>query len=407
MKKIILIFILFFSACSDDNRDIAQELESKKVDTLLFEDRNKTVENKLNIEKKYSDDEVKKLIGNMFIIGFYGTDINESSQITKDIQEYHLGGVILFDKHPSRRKEFKNIKNPKQLKALTKKLQEYSDYPLFIAIDQEGGKVARLKKRNGFTKKDYPSAKDISTEYTLDSIKKIYNNMGKTLADAGVNLNLAPSVDMEINPKNVVIVKLKRSYGKESKEVVKFSKVFIDAMNNNHVLTSLKHFPGHGSSMGDTHKGFVDITKSWKSKELEPFQMLIKDDRADTIMVAHVFHKDMDADYPASLSYKIVTDKLRVEMGYDGVVVTDDLQMYAISKHFDLNKTIELSINAGVDLLLFGNQLDPKNIISTKKLVDTTFFLVKEEKISIETLLDANKRIGFLKDRLGVENVRK
>jgi len=400
MKKIILIVLLLLSACSNNTEDVPQEIEAKKMKELLPKNTNLTIEDKLIEKKSYSDNDLKKLIGNMFVIGFYGTDINENSQIIKDIREYHLGGVILFDKHPSRKKRAKNIENPKQLKLLTKKLQTYSDYPLLIAIDQEGGKVARLSKRNGFTKKDYPSSKDISTKYTIDEIKKIYNDMGKTLADSGINLNFAPSVDMEINPKNVVIVKLKRSYGKESKEVVAFSKLFIDAMNDNSVLISLKHFPGHGSSVGDTHKGFVDITKSWKPKELEPFSVLIKENKVDTIMVAHVFHEDMDANYPATLSHKIVTDMLREKMNYNGVVITDDLQMYAISKHFNLKDTIELTINAGVDLLLFGNQLDPKHIVSTKKLVDTTFSLVKEKKISIEILLDANMRINLLKEKL-------
>ena len=414
MKKCILfcLLIIVVVGCDEVNRseknitNVIESNQSSEEIALRIED---SIYDNLNVESEniftkdtnqsYSDKELKELIGNMFIVGFYGTDINTKSQIVKEIENYHLGGVILFDRHPSQRGKAKNIKNPKQLKALTQKLQAYSSYPLFIATDQEGGKVARLKKKTGF-KKNYPSAKDISTKYKVKSIKKIYKEMGHTLSDMGINLNFAPSIDMEINPNNVVIVKLKRSYGKDPKRVVMFSKLFIDAMHENNVLTSLKHFPGHGSSEGDTHKGFVDITKRWQSIELEPYKALIKEDLVDTIMVAHVFNKNIDNVYPASLSYKTVSIKLREELGYEGVVVTDDLQMYAISKHYTLEETLKLSINAKVDLLLFGNQLDPKNIVSVKKLVETTLSLVKNGEIQIQTIIDANHRIDKLKEKL-------
>jgi len=413
MKKCILFCLLIIVVgCDEVNRseknitNVIESNQSSEEIALRIED---SIYDNLNVESEniftkdtnqsYSDKELKELIGNMFIVGFYGTDINTKSQIVKEIENYHLGGVILFDRHPSQRGKAKNIKNPKQLKALTQKLQAYSSYPLFIATDQEGGNVARLKKKTGF-KKNYPSAKDISTKYKVKSIKKIYKEMGHTLSDMGINLNFAPSIDMEINPNNVVIVKLKRSYGKDPKRVVMFSKLFIDAMHENNVLTSLKHFPGHGSSEGDTHKGFVDITKRWQSIELEPYKALIKEDLVDTIMVAHVFNKNIDNVYPASLSYKTVSIKLREELGYEGVVVTDDLQMYAISKHYTLEETLKLSINAKVDLLLFGNQLDPKNIVSVKKLVETTLSLVKNGEIQIQTIIDANHRIDKLKEKL-------
>jgi len=403
MKKYILLCLFLITGCDE----IPMRIEDSIYDSSNIKEENETKEPLLGIteiialdkNQSYSDTEIKELIGNMFILGFYGTDINTKSQIVKDIEDYHIGGVILFDKHPSIKGKSKNIKNPTQLKILTKKLQNYSSYPLFIATDQEGGKVARLKITTGF-KTNYPSAKDIATKYKIKSIEKIYDEMGKTLANSGINLNFAPSVDMEINPNNVVIVKLKRSYGKDPKRVVMFSKIFIEAMNNNGVLTSLKHFPGHGSSKGDTHKGFVEITDSWKEQELEPYKTLIKDGFVDTIMIAHVFNKNIDEKYPSSLSYETVTKKLRKEIGYQGVVVTDDLQMYAISKHFSLKETIKLSINAGIDLLLFGNQLDPKNIVSTKKLVETTLSLVENGEIKIQTIIDANHRIDRLKEKL-------
>ena len=241
MKKIILVCLFLFIGCDkldkieklednisiikevDKEDDIPMRMEDSVFENIEIEENLTKIEENQSIKdildryknKLCADDKLKKLIGNMFIVGFYGTEINETSQIVRDIFDYHLGGVILFDKDPSRRGYAKNIKNPKQLASLTKKLQDYSDYTLFISVDQEGGRVARLRKKTGF-KKNYPSAKDIGTKYRLTTIKKIYNEMGKTLADVGINLNFAPSVDMAINPENIVIIKNKRSYGKDS-----------------------------------------------------------------------------------------------------------------------------------------------------------------------------------------------
>jgi len=334
MKKYILFFVFFLAGCQNTDITTQEESNLTEINQTTTDDIVERIEDpvfshkyiqeeslehnqSLNDEKPYmyNDEQLKKLIGNMFIVGFYGTKVDDKSSIIKAIQNYHLGGVILFDKHPSQRGKYKNIQSPQQLQRLTQQLQEYSDYPLFIAIDQEGGKVARLKKSNGFNL-DFPSAKQISIYNNVEKIENIYNKMGEMLSQAGVNLNFAPSVDMEINPKNVVIVKLQRSYGKDSKKVATLSKIFIEAMNNHNVLTSIKHFPGHGSSMGDTHQGFVDITTTWKPKELEPYKILIESDFVDTIMIAHVFNKQIDQLYPASLSYQTISEKLRNEMGY-------------------------------------------------------------------------------------------
>ncbi len=344
-----------------------------------------------------ASDDIKKLIGNMFMVGFFGTSVDKNSQIIKDIKDYHLGGVILFDKDPSDRKKAKNIKDKEQVKSLTLALQKYSNYKLLIAVDQEGGRVQRLSPRNGFSQK-YKSASDI-VKKNDKYIKSEYSKMAKELKSVGINFNLAPVVDLEINPNNRVIVKLKRSYGKTPLDVTKYSTIFIQEMAKKGILTSLKHFPGHGSSLGDTHKGFVDITNTWQKKELKPYQNLIEDGIVDTIMVAHVMNKQIDSKYPSSLSKKSVTNLLRGKLLYEGVVISDDLQMRAISKHYSLRDTIKLSINAGVDILLFGNQLDPTKIISVKTLIDTAYELYQSKEISLAQIRMANQRIDRLKDK--------
>ena len=340
---------------------------------------------------------LEKRIGQMLMVGFHGTEAPKGSQICKDIQRYHVGAVILFDYNPVDKNKPKNIATKKQLATLTKQLQACSeDGKLLIAVDQEGGKVQRLKSKYGFYGK-FPKASDV-IKMDQSKIKETYTKMSKELKSVGINYDLAPVVDLDINMKNHVIHGLGRSFGKDPKMVANYASTFIDAMHSNGVLTSIKHFPGHGSSVGDTHKGFVDVTDLWQKVELEPYRLL--KDKADTVMVAHVFNKKIDAKYPASLSYETVTKLLRWKLDYHGVVITDDLQMGAISQKYGLKNTLELAINAGVDILLIGNQLDPKKTVSTKKLVDTIVSLVKSGEVTEETIDKAYKRIQNLKKKL-------
>lgn len=341
--------------------------------------------------------ELSEMVGQMLMVGFHGTTAEEQSQICQDIKQYNLGGVILFDFNPVDKTKPKNIASKPQLAKLTKALQACSgNRKLLIAVDQEGGRVQRLKSRYGFYGK-YPKAKDVSSMSDAQ-IRSTYLKMSEELKSVGINYDLAPVVDLSLNPQNLVISGLGRSFGKDPEKVAKFSSLFISAMHHNGVLTSLKHFPGHGSSLGDTHKGFVDVTNLWQKSELEPYRLL--KDQADTVMVAHVFNKKLDSKHPASLSFETVTRKLRWHLGYHGVVITDDLQMGAISQKYGLKNTLKLAINAGDDILLFGNQLDPQKTVSTKKLVDTVMDLVKNGEIKEESIIKAYKRIQLLKKRL-------
>ena len=349
------------------------------------------------ISSLYAELTLEKKIGQMLMIGFHGTSAKVGSQICKDIQKYNVGAVILFDYNPVDKTKPKNIATKKQLTKLTKQLQACSaDGKLLIAVDQEGGKVQRLKSKYGFYGK-FPKASDV-IKMDQSKIKSTYTKMSAELKSVGINYDLAPVVDLDINPKNHVIHGLGRSFGKDPQIVSKYASTFIDAMHTNGVLTSLKHFPGHGSSVGDTHKGFVDVTNLWKEVELEPYRLL--KDKADTVMVAHVFNKKLDAKYPASLSYKTITKMLRWKLGYHGVVITDDLQMGAISKKYGLKNTLKLAINAGDDILLIGNQLDPKKVKSTKRLVNTIVALVKSGEVKVESIDKSYARIEKLKKKL-------
>ena len=400
MKKTILLSTLSLAlmGCLDSSMPTTEEIKKVKIDkrltrSVVAEVNQSLVEMNVAVENQK---ELDKQIGSMLMVGFIGTEAPKGSQICQDIRNYHLGGVILFDVNPTNKRLAKNIKSKEQLARLTKQLQACSDdHKLLIAVDQEGGKVQRLKSKYGFYGK-FPKA-SVVKHLSEKQINAIYDKMGKELASVGINYNLAPVVDLGINPKNYVIYKLGRSYGKNLDEVVKYSSIFVDAMRTNGVISSLKHFPGHGSSLGDTHKGFVDVTRVWRKTEIEPYKALIDKKSVDTIMVAHVFHKKLDDLYPATLSKKIVDGLLRGELGYDGVTITDDLQMGAITKRYTLKQTLKLAINAGNDILLFGNQLSPQSMVTPKELVESIKAMVQNGEIDLSAIEKSNKRIEKLK----------
>jgi beta-N-acetylhexosaminidase len=319
---------------------------------------------------------LKEMISNMIIIGY-------SPSIHQFIEKNSIGGVILFSK---------DIKSPKQLKTLTTTLQSLNRDTILIATDQEGGAVQRLKKKNGF--KNFPKPIDVAS-LDENETKKIYTSMAKLLKKNGINTNFAPSVDLSLNPKNKVIVKYGRSFGSDSKVVIKYSKIFIDAMREQGIISVIKHFPGHGSSLKDSHNGFVDVSNSWSVDELEPFYNLIQTDYAKAVMSAHIFNKNLDPIYPATLSFATNTKLLKEKMNFNGVLISDDLQMGAISKHYDLNSTCKLAINSGIDMLLFGNVL--AHPLKLETIIDTIYDLVQKGIISREKIIQANEKINRLK----------
>ena len=352
-----------------------------------------------NVSTAIPQKTLEQKIGSMLMVGFMGTSAPKNSQICKDIAKYDLAGVILFDMNPVNHKKAKNIATKEQVGYLTQELQACSpDGKLLISVDQEGGRVQRLKSKYGFYGK-FPKAKDV-IGLSDATVKKHYENMGAELMSVGINYNLAPDVDLAINKKNHVIYQLGRSFGADPKQVVHYASIFMNAMHDNGVLTSLKHFPGHGSSLGDTHKGFVDVTKLWKPIELEPYRLLAQSQTIDTVMVAHVFNKKLDARYPATLSEKTVNGKLRGEFGFNGVVITDDLQMGAINKKYGLRNTLKLAINAGDDILLFGNQLSVKSMVKTSTLVNTIKKLLKSGEVKLVDIEASNQRVATLKSKL-------
>lgn len=325
---------------------------------------------------KYNEQaELKKMIGQMILVGFRGTspDDNEVKQLAENSKQGNIGGVILFSVDiekvtnagfvgPEIRKQNKsrNIISVDQVTKLTKYLSDAAkdgnQPPLFISVDQEGGVVSRLMPTHGF-KYVMPSAEDLAKNFKPNQVKQKYADMGKELKSLGFNLDFAPDVDVNINPKNPVIGSLGRSFSGNPDTVIKYAKAAMDGLSKSGILYSIKHFPGHGSSTGDTHLGTVDVTKTWNQKEILPYYSLAKTGMPGMVMVAHITNQNMDANYPASLSYEIINNILRKKIGFDGVVISDDLQMKAIYEKYGLHETLRYAIMAGNDIMLLGNNL--------------------------------------------------
>ncbi len=403
MKKNITLglgFVLILGGCNAEQpaNKTVEKIEAKQEVVVKNSIKKEIPKEKKIVPEPIKEVSIEEKIGSMLMVGFMGTTAGEESQICQDIRDYHLGGVILFDVNPLDKTQAKNFENKTQVKALTTQLQNCShDHKLLIAVDQEGGRVQRLKSKYGFYGK-FEKATDIS-KLSDAEVTKHYQKMAEELKSVGINYDLAPDVDLAINPKNRVIYQLGRSFGSTPEDVAHYSTIFIDAMRSHGILTSAKHFPGHGSSLGDTHKGFVDVTKLWQKKELEPYRILTQQGVLDTVMVAHVFNKKIDDKYPATLSRKTIKGLLRGELGFDGVTITDDLQMGAIAHKYGLKNTLKLAIAAGNDILLFGNQLSAKSMVSTKTLVTTITAMVGEE-IDTKDIDSSYERIQRIKDGL-------
>ncbi|KTD04831.1 N-acetyl-beta-glucosaminidase [Legionella geestiana] len=356
----------------------------------------------------YAQLSLRDKIGQMLIIGFDGKTVSRDSQIVKDIQNDNLGGVILFDVDVRTKRRGKNIESQEQVKRLNHDLQCAATaaslahrrplLPLIISIDYEGGQVNRLNPVYGFP--EVPPAKAVG-QSGKTSAKAAANTMADVLKEAGFNLNLMPVVDVDVNPNNPIIGRLERSFSKDPNDVAMFAHLYAKALRNNGIQCVYKHFPGHGSSTADSHLDFVDVTDSWKSLELTPYRILLQEkDGCGAIMSAHAVNRQLDkSGTPATLSHTILTELLRKKLGFNGVIMTDDMQMKAISAHYGLENAITMAINAGADMLIFGNNLLEKPQ-TPEALIDIIASRVESGDIPRQRIEEVWKRIEAFKKTL-------
>lgn len=341
--------------------------------------------------------DLRRQIGSLFIIGFTGTTFSREDLICRNIVEHGLGGVILFSRCLHNPALAGNITSADQLTSLTESLQKLTGSTLLIGVDQEGGKVQRLSADNGFY--STKSAAEMGIDENRELTRQAARRTAALLDQCGINLNFAPVVDLNINPENPVIGKIGRSFSADQHLVMKHAAVWIQEHRKQNVLSCVKHFPGHGSSAGDSHKGFVDISASWLEKELTPYRGLIADDLVDLVMTGHLFNSNLDPDFPATLSKNTITNLLRGELGYNGVVVSDDMQMRAITDHYPFSEAICRSLAAGVDILVFGNNLDYNPDICGNA-IDAVMAGLKQGVVSEERLFSAITKVANLKKNL-------
>lgn len=336
-------------------------------------------------------------IGQMLMAGFRGTNVKGENHIKRDIIEHHLGGVILYSRDLLwGAKKPRNIESQPQLKKLIKDLKKLAKAPLLVAVDEEGGKVSRLNSRFGFMPTQTPQ--EIGEINQLPATKKWAKHIAGKVKGMGFNVNFAPVVDLNVNPKAPIIGKLGRSFSGEVKQLVSHAYAFAEAHKEQGIVCAIKHFPGHGSAIMDSHLGFTDVSDTWKPIELQPFKQMIEKGFDGMIMTAHVFNKKLDDKYPATLSKKIMNDYLREKWRWKGVIISDDMQMNAIAKNYGLEEAIEKSVNAGVDILLFSNNgriFYNKDIVP--QIIQTIKKLVKQGKISRKRINESYQRIKKMK----------
>ena len=331
------------------------------------------------------------------------TELNEKQEAL--LKKYHFGGVILFAQ---------NLKDAEQSRDLVMSLQKASleggaPTALFIATDQEGGGVSRL-----VTGTQMPGNMALGATGDPDAARQAAALMGEELSSVGINMDFAPVMDVNSNPANPVIGV--RSFSDDPETAAVFGTSFTEGLHSQGVISALKHFPGHGDTDSDSHTGLPVIDKSLedlRSCELIPFESGLQE--ADMVMTAHILYPQIEKDtyiskmdgneitLPATLSRTIITGLLREELGFDGVVVTDAMNMDAIAAHFDPMDAVRLAVNAGVDMMLMPVDLSTEEgIAAMDDYISDITAMIESGEISQERVDEAVTRILVLKGRYGL-----
>lgn len=336
-----------------------------------------------------------EMAGQMIVVGFQGDGVDDGgvAAVRADIAAGRAGGVMFLRT---------NVASLNAVRAMNAAFVDASgDLKPFIAIDQEGGLVERLTDAVGFD--EIPSAARMAGGDPQTALR-VYDDLGARLHSVGFNLNFGPVVDLAVNPDNPVIVRHGRSFGSDAGTVTEYASAFLMGHRNNGVLTALKHFPGHGSSAADSHEGFTDVSGSWEPVELEPFRRLAQTGMIDMIMSGHLYNPAYrpgatGSELPASLSPFWIQTVLRDELGFDGLVISDDMEMGAIRQNYEFAEAIKMAVRAGTDVLLFSNTADARTSLAP----EIQAILVAEAEADVDfrrRIEQSYARIVALKSRL-------
>jgi len=373
--NILLISGLFLFGCSNSNPSSSDKVVLPKIKNI---DKVQIKINAMSLDEK---------IGQLVIVGLDGFTLDNN--INNLIKEHKVSGVILFSK---------NVDNPNQLISLTNSLKtknSQNKIPLFISVDEEGGRVSRMP--TGIKK--LPSNETIGKNNDSILSYNIGEIIGEELKTFGFNMDFAPVLDINSNPNNPIIGD--RSFGSSPSIVNKLGIKTMEGIMDNNIISVVKHFPGHGDTAVDSHLELPvvkkDLTKL-NAFELIPFKEAIKNN-ADAIMVSHILLNKIDPAYPASMSKTVITDILRGTLNFTGVVITDDMTMAAIIKYIDIGEAAVKSFNAGSDILLVCHEYD-----NQLKVINSLKTAVKNKVISENRLNESVYRILKLKEKYIINN---
>ncbi len=323
-----------------------------------------------------ADDALRRKLGQLFIVGFIGPTVTDS--LLADLSARNIGGVYLSYVNG-------NLVSPSEIQQLTSLIRSAAQTPPFLCIDQEGGRVARLDARNGFAA-TYSAYTLGMVFQSVDSTRAQAALMASWMAQCGLNLNLAPVVDVAASPYDSSMY-YGRDFSTDPSVVTAHAQAFIEQFQNASIITTLKHFPGLGTP-----------------KDLLPYRNLLDSNRVDMIMVGHNFISHIDPVYLASLSAAAVQGLLRDSMGFDGVVITDDLYRMSTSRLYGYGHAARLALNAGDDVLLYvGSTANDGSLV--RQIVDTLEVDVQQGRIAMSRIDEAYRRIMQLKNRYKVTSV--
>ena len=291
-------------------------------------------------------------IGQMVLVGFRGLTPREAEPTLRQIREGSIGGVVIYEVDAQTGGP-RNVESPHQLKELVAAVKDAGPIPPLVTLDAEGGGFFhKLKTQHGFAPTS--SAMDIGERNDPAFTRFNAGVIAEMLADAGIDMNLAPVVDL-LNPANWTAGRAGRSISPDPALVIAHGREFILTHREHGILTALKHFPGMMGSLKPYTRGLNEVIEDWSAVELGPFRALISEGLADAILTTRVTYPQLDPDFPACLSKKIVGGMLRSELGYDGVVISDPMEMQAVWDAFGFEAGTVLAVNAGIDLVLMCN----------------------------------------------------
>lgn len=391
-KKLLILLLLlvaFISGYYFSNNFINKEEEPIAPNPIK-----ENVEPLDPIKEKMAVMTVEEKIGQMVIVGLDGYDNNNNSQ--KMIEEYHVGGFILFKR---------NIQDSQQLLRLINSLKEtnaVNKVPLFFSIDEEGGKVSRMPGEF----QNLPSSKKIGEVDSGELSYQVGEIIGRKLNIFGFNMNFAPVMDINSNPKNPVIGD--RAFGDKADIVSKLGVQTMKGLQSQNIISVIKHFPGHGDTSVDSHIGLPVVNNDLarlKSFELLPFIQAIENN-VDAIMIAHILLPKIDPINPSSLSKTVINDILRGDLGFEGVVISDDMTMGAILENYDLGQAAVEAVNAGSDIVLvcheFAKEVEVINAL--REAVETGTITMERVEESVYRILKLKEKYGLTDEPSSPEN---